>query len=143
MCSRHLPRSQPLTCLQAIQYVKPSRRFPKTALLIRPRSCLYLASFILRQPAACTLRRCRGVWGPPNFAAHAIPAGDVWHGCHGISLNYDTYHPRRGGSPSEDSGTLRFYDARLLGIDETRVLSNRNSGVTTPHPQGASCAIHA
>ena len=55
------PRSQPLTCLQAIQYVKPSRRFPKTALLTRPRSCLYLASFILRQPAACTLRRCRGV----------------------------------------------------------------------------------
>src|SRR5258708_21184929 len=33
MCSRHLPRSQPLTTLQAIQYVKPSRRLPKTALL--------------------------------------------------------------------------------------------------------------
>jgi hypothetical protein len=72
-----------------------------------------------------------------------FPAGDVWYQCHGISLNYDTYHPRRGGSPSEESGTLRFCDARLLGIDETRVLSNRNSGVTTPHPQGASCAIHA
>lgn len=38
---------------------------------------------------------------------------------------------------------LAFCDARLLGIDKTRVLSNRDSGVSTPHPQGAPCAIHA
>jgi len=38
---------------------------------------------------------------------------------------------------------LRFCDARLLGIDKTRALSNRYGGVSTPHPQGAPRAIHA
>jgi hypothetical protein len=104
MCSRHLPRSQPQTCLQAIQYVKPSRRLPKTALLTRPRSCPYLASFILRQPAACTLRRCRGVWGLPNFTAHAISS----RGCIGMGATASSYLP-----PSE----------RRLAIREIRHLA--------------------
>src|SRR6266446_7750389 len=60
----------------------------------------------------------------PTSLRTRFPAGDVWHERHGISPNYDTYHPRRGGSPSEESGALRFCDARLLSIDKTRVLSN-------------------
>ena len=55
----------------------------------------------------------------------------------------DACHPRRGGSPSEETGTLLFCDARLGGIDITHGLSNRDGGVSTPHPQGAPCAIHA
>lgn len=86
----------------------------------------------------------RGVWGPPNFTARTISRRGCWHGRRGISPNYDdTCHPRRGGSPSEEPGTLRFCDARLLDIDKTRVLSNRDGGVSTPHPQGAPRAIHA
>ena len=41
-----------------------------------------------------------------------FPAGDVWHGRNGISYCMILYHPRRGGSPSEESGTP---DSKLQG----------------------------
>ena len=50
-----------------------------------------------------------------------------------------------GGSPSEELGTFPcvLATARLQDIGKTHVLSCRDGGVTTPHPQGAPCAIHA
>ena len=52
MCSRHLPQSQPLTCLQAIQYVKPSRRLPNPALLIS--APIFSISGQFQPPAPCS-----------------------------------------------------------------------------------------
>ncbi|KAH9962464.1 hypothetical protein BC827DRAFT_1267076 [Russula dissimulans] len=79
----------------------------------------------------------------PTSPRTRLPGGDVG-GRRGISPNYgDALHPRRGGSPSEEPGTLRFCDARLLHIDKMHALPNRDGGVSTPHPQGAPCAIHA
>jgi hypothetical protein len=56
-----------------VVYGAPLNLLPVITHLFSPVG-LYLASSILRQPAACTLRRSRGVWGP-NFTAHAIPQG--------------------------------------------------------------------
>jgi hypothetical protein len=42
-----------------------------------------------------------------------------------------------------NSAPCVFATARLQGIGITHVLSSRDGGVTTPHPQGAPCAIHA
>jgi hypothetical protein len=128
---RHLPRRQPPTCPQAVQYVKPCRRFPRPCFSLRPRFCQLSEQL---QPPATHSRYSvmfRGVWGPPNFTARTISRRGCWHGRRGISPNYDdTCHPRRGGSPSEEPGTLRFCDARLLDIDKTRVC--RTETVASP-----------
>ena len=142
MCSRHLPQSQPLTCLQAIQYVKPSRRLPNPALLIS--APIFSISGQFQPPAPCSMYFAAVSRSLGSSQLHC--ARDFQPGMFGTGATASVmifYHPRRGGSPSEETGTLRFCDARLLDIDKTRVLSNRNSGVSTPHPQGASCAIHA
>jgi hypothetical protein len=52
------------------------------------------------------------------------------------TLGEAAHHPR---NPAH----CVFATARLQGIGITHVLSSRDGGVTTPHPQGAPCAIHA
>lgn len=80
------------------------------------RICQYLKTSASQQPAACSLRRCSGVWGPSDSTAHAISRRGCSHGRRGTSPNYDVaYYPRRGGSQSEEPGTLRFCDCASAG----------------------------
>jgi hypothetical protein len=108
MCSRHLPQIQPLTFLQATLYVKPGRRLPKKMRFsLRARSCQWVISASGNlQHVLCGSVAEFGVL--PNSLRTRFPAGDVWHVRYGISPKYDTYHPRRGGSLSEESAPCVF-----------------------------------
>lgn len=93
MCSRHLPPCQPLTTNQQL---------PPDFDNISTLRTLSNAQHVL----------CGGVaeFGvSSNLTAHAISRRGWSHGRRGTSLNYDVANdPRRGGSPSEEPGTLRF-----------------------------------
>ena len=136
------PAAKPATDLppQAMQYVKP-RRFPKQRFSLRPRSCQVQSSFSPSRQR--TLRQSRSLGSSQLPCARDFQAGMLAGAAESVRIYDDTLHPRRGGSPSEEPGTLRFCDARLLHIDKTHALSNREGGVSTPHPQGAPCVIHA
>lgn len=111
--------------------------------------CQISRAFGLSQRATCSMRRRSGVWGPSNLTinltAHAISRRGCSHGRRGTSLKFmmlpttlgeAAHHPR-------NPAPCVFATARLQGIGITHVLSSRDGGVTTPHPQGAPCAIHA
>jgi hypothetical protein len=107
MCSRHLPQSQPLTCLQAIQYVRPSRRLPKAALLTS--APIFSVSGQFQPPAPCSMYFAAVSRSLGSSQLHCAP--NFQPGMFGTGATASVmmlYHPRRGGSPSEESGTLRF-----------------------------------
>lgn len=129
-CLRHLPQSQPLTFLQATLYVKPGRRLPKMRFSLRPRSCQYLGNFSLRQLQHVLCGSVAEFGVLPTSLRTRFPAGDVWHGRNGISPNYDTHHPRRGGSPSEESAPCVF--ATRVCWTSTKRVSCRTETVAYP-----------
>jgi len=72
-----------------------------------------------------------GVLGSSQLSLRTISRRGCWHGRRGISPNYDdTYHPRRGGSPSEEPGTLRF--ATRVCWTSTKRVSCRTEIVASP-----------
>ena len=67
---------------------------------------------------ACSLRRCSGVWGPSNLTrphgARNFQAGMFAWAPRRQSQIYDVANePRRGGSPSDEPGSLRFHNLRV------------------------------
>jgi hypothetical protein len=78
MCLRHLPRSQPLSCPQAVQYVKPRRRFQNRASPFGP-------DFVSEQfqPPATHSRHTAAVsrsLGSSQLHCARFPGGDVGMG---------------------------------------------------------------
>ena len=72
-----------------------------------------------------------------------FPGGDVGMGAAASVRIMMILTTLGGAAPRPRNPAPCVCDARLLDIDKTRVLSNRDGGVSTPHPQGARCAIHA
>jgi hypothetical protein len=130
MCSRHLPQSQPLTCLQAIQYVKPSRRLPKAALLTS--APIFSISRQFQPPAPCSMYSVAVSRSLGSSQLHCARDFQPGMFCTGATASVMIlYHPRRGGSPSEESGTLRFFATRVCWTSTKRV-SCRTETVAYP-----------
>lgn len=127
MCSRHLPPGQP-----------PANQlcFFSLDLISAPRFCQY-PQHVLSGGVAVF-----GVLSTPPRTR--FPGGDVRMGA-AAPVQIMMLPTTLGGaahSPRNPAPCV-FATARLQGIDITHALSSRDGGVTTPHPQGAPCAIHA
>jgi len=75
MCLRHLPRSQPLTCPPKLCSTLSPGVFLNNASHFGPDLVRFRAVFHLPGNVLCG---SRGVWGPPNFPAHAISRRGCW-----------------------------------------------------------------
>ncbi|KAI0282433.1 hypothetical protein BC826DRAFT_285375 [Russula brevipes] len=91
----------------------------------------YTSRFSLRQPTAMYCAAVSRSLGSSQLHAHAISRRGCGHERRGISPNYDdACHPRRGGSPSEEPGTLRF--ATRVCWTSTKRVSCRTEIVASP-----------
>ncbi|KAH9167571.1 hypothetical protein EDB89DRAFT_113108 [Lactarius sanguifluus] len=145
MCSRHLPPSQPLSNVNEHSQSLISlniRRFPRFSLKTCTLPILSISEFCLsatRSMFFAAVQRSLGSFQlhcARDFQAGMGAAAPVQILMWPTTLGGAAHRPR-------NPAPCVFATARLQGIGITHVLSSRNGGVTTPHPQGAPCAIHA